>query len=234
MNYYQAVSKKTQWKWRNRYKGFLMNLTINTCFKFIAISLLVLSSSQTLAATISDAIAASENDDQAETVKIWSELAQSGNTVAKFNLASHYSLGNGVEKNKNTANKWLKGAARTGLVQAYINLNKKAILPANGVMLSFSIDPEVWLQKQEGNKYTIQIASSRNKKSIEKAYGDNHLKGKGGYYHYTREGVDRYGLIYGSFKTVADANKAIAQLPKHLRKKTPWVRKIKSLQNISK
>jgi len=234
MNYYQVVSKETQWKWRNRYKGLLMKLTINTYFKPLVICLLILNSSQSLAATVSDAIAASENDNESKAVTIWSELARSGNTIAKYNLASHYSLGNGVEKNKKIADKWLKGATRSGLVQAYINLNKGAITPANGMMLTFDIDPEVWLQNQEGNKYTIQIASSRNKKSIEKAYGDNKFKGEGGYYHYTREGIDRYGLIYGSFKSVADAKKAIEQLPKHLRKKTPWVRKIKSLQNISK
>lgn len=211
-----------------------MKLTMKTYFKLTSLPLLFLFSSQSIAVSVSDALDASENDDNASAVKIWSELASSGNTVAKYNLAAHYSSGNGVAKNKNAANKWLKGATRSGLVQAYLNLNKKAVSPANGMMLSFDIDPKLWLQKQEANKYTIQVASSRNKKSIEKAYVDNKFKGEGGYYHYTREGVDRYGLIYGSFKTVAAANKAIAQLPKQLRKKTPWVRKIKSLQNISK
>ena len=213
-----------------------MKLTMNTYFKFSSLPLLLLFlfSSQSIAVSVNDALDASENDDHASAVKIWSELASAGNTVAKYNLATHYSSGNGVAKNKNTANKWLKGATRSGLVQAYLNLNKKAVSPANGMMLSFDVDPILWLQKQEANKYTIQVASSRNKESIEKAYNDNKFKGEGGYYHYTREGVDRYGLIYGSFKTVAAANKAIAQLPKQLRKKTPWVRKIKSLQNISK
>ena len=211
-----------------------MKLTIKNYLKNITLSAFVLFSSQSVAVTVSDGIAASENDDNAEAVKIWSELASSGNTIAQYNLATHYSSGNGVKKNKKVADKWLKGATRSGLVQAYLNLNKNAVAPANGMTLSFNVDPELWLQKQEGSKYTIQIASSRNKKSIVKAYGDNNLKGEGGYYHYARDGVDRYGLIYGTYKTVAAANKAIVQLPKHLRKKNPWVRKIKSLQNISK
>ena len=211
-----------------------MKLTIKNYLKNITLSAFVLFSSQSVAVTVSDGIAASENDDNAEAVKIWSELARSGNTIAQYNLATHYSSGNGVKKNKKVADKWLKGATRSGLVQAYLNLNKNAVAPANGMTLSFNVDPELWLQKQEGSKYTIQIASSRNKKSIVKAYGDNNLKGEGGYYHYARDGVDRYGLIYGTYKTVAAANKAIVQLPKHLRKKNPWVRKIKSLQNISK
>ncbi len=211
-----------------------MKLTMNNYFKYISLPIFLLFSSQSIAVTVSDGIEAIENDDNAGAVKIWSELASSGNTIAQYNLATHYTSGHGVKKNPKKADKWLKGATRSGLIQAYLHLNSKAVAPAKGMTLSFYIDPEVWLQKQEGNKYTIQIASSRNKKSIERSYKDNNFKGEGGYYHYARDGIDRYGLIYGTFKTVAAANKAIAQLPKHLRKKKPWVRKIKSLQNISK
>jgi len=211
-----------------------MKLTINNYFKFISLPVFILFSSQSIAVTVSDGIEAIDNDDNAGAVKIWTKLANSGNTIAQYNLATHYSSGSGVEKNKKVADKWLKGATRSGLIQAYLHLNSKAVMPAKGMTLSFNVDPEIWLQKQEGNKYTIQLASSRNKKSIVKAYKDNNFKGEGGYYHYARDGVDRYGLIYGTFKTVAAANKAITQLPKNLRKKTPWVRKIKSLQNISK
>ena len=211
-----------------------MKLTMNNYFKYISLPIFLLFSSQSIAVTVSDGIEAIENNDNAGAVKIWSELASSGNTIAQYNLATHYTSGNGIKKNQKEADKWLKGATRSGLIQAYLHLNGKAVAPAKSMTLSFYIDPEVWLQKQEGKKYTIQIASSRNKKSIERSYKDNNFKGEGGYYHYTRDGVDRYGLIYGTFKTVAAANKAIKQLPKHLRKKTPWVRKIKSLQNISK
>ncbi|MCK4864687.1 MAG: SPOR domain-containing protein [Gammaproteobacteria bacterium] len=211
-----------------------MKSSIKNYFKYITFPMFILFSAQCVAVTVSDGIAASENDDNAEAVKIWSKLARSGNTLAQYNLATHYSSGSGVQKNKKVADKWLKGATRSGLVQAYLNLNKKAVTPAKGIILSFNVDPELWLQKQEGNKYTIQIASSRNKKSIKKAYGDNNFRGEGGYYHYARNGVERYGLIYGTYKTVAAANKAIAELPKYLRIKKPWVRKIKSLQNISK
>ncbi len=211
-----------------------MKLTIKNCFKFTFLSIFTLFSSQSIAVTVSDGVAASENDDNIEAVKIWLKLASTGNTVAQYNLATHYSSGNGVQKDKAVANKWLKGATRSGLVQAYLNLNKNAVAPAKGMTLTFDVDPEAWLQKQQGKKYTIQVASSRNKKSIVKAYSDNNFKGEGGYYHYSRDGINRYGLIYGTYETVAAANKAIAQLPKHLRKKKPWVRKIKSLQNISK
>jgi septal ring-binding cell division protein DamX len=211
-----------------------MELIIKNWLKSILVSVLILFSSQNMAASVSDAVRASKNNYNSEAVKLWSQLANKGNTISQYNLANHYSTGSGVQKDKNAANKWLKNATRSGLIQAYLNLNKKAIASAKGMTLSFNVDPAYWLTKQEPNQYTIQLASSRNKKSIQKSYDENNIKGDGGYYHYVREGVDRYALIYGTYKTVAEANVAIKELPQNLRNKTPWVRKIKSLQKISK
>lgn len=211
-----------------------MVLYIKNNFKSSLLLFLILFSSQNLAASVNDAVNASKNDNSIEAVKLWSQLAGTGNTIAKYNLASYYTSGNGVQKNKQVADKWLKDATRSGLIQAYLNLNKKAIAPAKGITINLNVNPELWLDNQEPNKYTIQLASSRNVKSIKKTYNDNNIEGKGGYYHYVRDGIDRYGLIYGTYKTVAAANMAMKKLPDILRKKTPWVRKISSIQNISK
>lgn len=211
-----------------------MDLLINKYFKSFSLFVLIIFSTQSIAVSISDAITASENKNVTAAAKMWSQLANEGNTIAQYNLANYYSTGKGVQKSPQQASKWLKDAARSGFVQAYLDLNKNAIAPANGISLSFNIDPALWLSKQESKKYTIQLASSRYEKSIKKAYEDNNIKGKGGYYHYVRDGVNRYALIYGTFKTVAAAKDAMKDLPAKLRKKTPWVRKIKSLQKISK
>lgn len=211
-----------------------MELNIKTSFKRLTLISFILFSTQNIAATVSDAVNANKNNKPIEAVKIFSQLAKSGNTIAQYNLASHYSAGKGVKQNTDIAEQWLKDATRTGLIEAYLNLNKQAVTPANGVSLSFTVSPDKWLSKQEPNKYTIQLASSRYEKSIKKSFDNYNLKGKGGYYHYSRDGVDRYALIYGTYKTVAAANIAMKELPENLRKKTPWVRKIKSLQKISK
>lgn len=203
-------------------------------FKSFALFSLLLFSSQSISASVSDAVFASKNNNVVQAVKLWSQLADTGNSIAQYNIASHYSSGKGVQKNKAIADQWLKDAARSGLVEAYLNLNKQAIAPANGQTISFQIGPADWLKKQEPNKYTIQLASSRNEKSIKQTYDKNNLEGNGGYYHYIRDGVDRYALVYGAYKTVAAANVAIKSLPNELRKKTPWVRRIKSIQKISK
>lgn len=210
-----------------------MGLIMKNSFKSLILSILILFSSQNMATSVSDAVIASKNNNVIEAAKLWSKLADSGNTIAQFNLATHYSEGKGVQKNKVLAEQWWKDATRSGLIEAYLSLNKQAVTPANGKTISFEIGPVFWLEKQNPRKYTIQLASSRYEKSIKKSYDENNLKGKGGYYHYVRDGVDRYALIYGAYKTVAAANTAIKNLPQNLRKKTPWVRKIKSLQKIS-
>lgn len=186
------------------------------------------------AASIEDAITAVEDNDPATAIKIWTQLAENGNVIAEYNLANNYSSGTGTEKNTQLAQVWYSNASHKGLVDAYIALNKKALAPGNGVSINFDVGPQFWLSKQKPDYYTIQLASSRNKQSIKKLFNKSNLKGKGGYYQYSRNGIDRYALIYGSFSTVAEAKIAMSQLPEELRKKTPWVRKIKTLQNISK
>lgn len=211
-----------------------MECNMNLLIKSLTLPFLVLFSAHSVAVSVSDGVNANEVNDFTRAIKIWTQLANTGNMVAQYNLASHYVNGNGVQKNPSLAKQWLKDATHSGLVQAYLNLNKNAVTPANGTTLIFNVDPSLWLDKQEPQKYTIQLASSRYEKSIIKSYENNNINGNGGYYHYVRDGVDRYALIYGVYKTVADANVAMKNLPSDLRKKTPWVRKIESLQNISK
>ena len=211
-----------------------MECNMKLFIKSLILPFIVLFSVNSVAVTVNDGINANKDNDFTGAIKIWTQLANTGNMVAKYNLANHYVNGNGVQKNTALAEQWLKDATHYGLVQAYLNLNKDAIAPANGITLTFNVDPALWLDKQEPQKYTIQLASSRYEKSIINSYEKNNINGNGGYYHYVRDGVDRYALIYGTYKTVADANVAMSNLPSELRKKTPWVRKIESLQKISK
>ena len=209
-------------------------ISMKNILKILSTSILILFSTSNIADPISDAVTASQNNNAVKAVKLWGELANTGNSIAQYNLASHYISGNGIGKNKSLAEQWYKDAAQAGLVEAYLNLNNEAVAPAKGQTLSFQIGPIKWLKKQKPEKYTIQLASSRNEKSIIRSYEKHNLKGKGGYYHYEREGVERFALVYGTYKTVAEANIAMKKLPDELRKKTPWVRRIKSIHNVSK
>jgi len=205
-----------------------------TLFKLYFLFVLMIFSNAVFSNTVKEALEAEQNNQDQEATAIWSKLASKGNTIAKYNLATHYSSGDGIAKDTTQAKKWLKEATHSSLAQAYTTLNKKALTSANGLQLTFKSGPLYWLEEQDPNLYTIQLASSRYEKSILKIYEDNFLNGKGGYYHYIRDGVHRYALIYGTYKTVAEAKKAINDLPQGLWKKKHWVRNIKKLQKISK
>lgn len=187
----------------------------------------------TEANTVKEALAASNDNQEEEAVRIWSQLASSGNNIAKYNLGNHYLNGDGVEQDQSTAYKWFKNATRSGLVQAYLKLNKKALVNGNGVSLKFDIGPLFWLKNQDSKMYTIQLMSSSNESSIMTYYKENDINNKGGYFKYNKNGRVRFALVFGTYPTVADATKAISELPENLRKKSPWVRRIKSLKNIS-
>lgn len=171
---------------------------------------------------------ASENLASPENAKAWQQLANNGNTAAMYNLANYYSTANDTIKSK----EFLNDAAKSGLVQAYLDLNHSALSSAVGTSLSFDSGPLMWLKNQDADKYTIQLATSRNEKSIVKIYSDFDLKGKGSYYHYQRSGKDRYAVVYGAYDTVAAAKLAFTKLPEDLRKRAPWVRRIGSLHKI--
>lgn len=157
----------------------------------------------------------------------WAKLATKGNVVAMYNLANYYSQDD-TEKSAELLN----DAAQSGLVQAYLDMNQNALSSAAGKNLSFESGPAVWLKHQSAEKYTIQLASSRHKKSIEKIYSEHDLKGNGSYYHYQSSGRDRYAVVYGAYDTVAEAKFAFTKLPPDLRKRAPWVRRIGTLQKI--
>jgi len=183
--------------------------------------------------TVKEALAASNDNQEEEAVRIWSQLASSGNNIAKYNLGNHYLKGEGVDQDQSTANTWFKNATRSGLVQAYQKLNKKALVNGNGITLKFDFGPLFWLKNQNSKMYTIQLMSSSNENSVKNYYKENNINNRGGFYKYKKDGRVRFALVYGSYQTVAAANKAISELPENLRKKSPWVRKIKSLKNIS-
>lgn len=209
-------------------------MEITSPTKIVSLFAILIFSNSVFSNTVEEAIEAEQDNQDQEAAKIWSKLATKGNTIAKYNLARHYANGKGLTKDAQQANNWLKQATQSGLTQAYTSLNAKALTPGKGVYLTFKSGPLYWLKDQKPEMYTLQLASSRREKSIIKLYEDNFLKGKGGYYRYQRKGIERYALIYGTYPTVAEAKSSIKDLPKGLRNKTPWVRKIKRLQKISK
>ncbi len=79
--------------------------------------------------TPEDGLRALDKGHYSEAEKIWSELAQTGNATAQFNLGRMYELGVGVVQNYDTASHWYRKAAMQSNPYAQGNL---AVLYAYG------------------------------------------------------------------------------------------------------
>lgn len=200
--------------------------------KIVAFSLLLLMSKSAFAQSVSDALRLIENSEYEQSFKILSFLSNQGDAVAQYNLGLMFKNGMGRDKDAVQAAYWFEQAAKKGLVQAYDQIQTSAIKPAIGIHVKPMITPEEWIKLQKPGYYTMQLASSTNKKLIEKYYLENNLQGKAGYYRNRREGKNWYALVYGAYPSIRDANEAVAGLPEGLRKWSPWVRKIKVIHRL--
>ena len=66
--------------------------------------------------------AAYEAKDYETAVKLYKEAAEQGNEKAQFNLARCYAKGEGVEKDRGEAAKWMRQSAEQGFALAQNNL----------------------------------------------------------------------------------------------------------------
>lgn len=198
-------------------------------------TILLVVSCNTFADLRTDAVDALVNKNYITAVPLLKDLANQGDPNAQYNLAMLYKRGLGVSANASISRNYLSSSARKGLVDSYRSLSVSSIKPYS-VQTTFKIDaaldPQIWVKTQNENYYTLQLASSTNAKLIQKYFLDNGLAGKAGYYKNRREGEDWYALVYGAYPSVNTASQAIASLPKDLRKWSPWVRKLKSIQRV--
>ncbi|HFQ13459.1 MAG TPA: hypothetical protein ENK40_01550 [Gammaproteobacteria bacterium] len=180
-----------------------------------------------------DAADALRNGNYPRAWMIYSQQAESGDPAALYNLALMEERGLGRPANPFEARVLFGRASRLALVDAY-NRIQPAIKPAGDQRVLLLETPEEWIKAQNPRYYTLQLASSTNRKLIEKYYTRNNLQGMAGYYVNRRQGEDWYALVYGAYPTVSEANAAIASLPEDLRKWSPWVRKLKDIQRLIK
>jgi len=174
--------------------------------------------------------------DYSTAARLWRQRAEQGDAAAQYNLGMAYRAGRGVPQDMGKATQWLHKAARQGLVDAYNTLappgDKRPVSPDQDSRAV--LDPKLWIFQQNPDYYTLQLASSQNRNLIEKYIQDNDLQGHAGYYKSVRGGQAWYALVYGSYPTSAAAQSAIADLPKGLRKWSPWVRKYADIQRAMK
>ncbi|MGD8926999.1 MAG: SPOR domain-containing protein [Thioalkalispiraceae bacterium] len=180
------------------------------------------------------ALTAQQNGDYQAAARMWQEMANDGDVAAQYNLALLYQSGTGVNQDQNLARYWMTMAARQGLAMAYHRLNARSVQPSEDriAVQQLITSPQAWVVAQDPGHYTLQLASSTNRDLIQKYFEQNQLRGKAGYYSSMRQGERWYALVYGSYPSVNEAKEAISDLPQDLRKWSPWVRNIHSIQKI--
>lgn len=91
---------------------------------------------------------------------------------------------------------------------------------------------EKWLLSQKSSDYTIQILGVHDKGRLLN-FIENDLtqtQTNLAYYQTTYKGRDWYPLLYGIYASQQEASAVMKQLPAHIQKSSPWIRRLSSVQ----
>jgi len=94
------------------------------------------------------------------------------------------------------------------------------------------IHSEKWLLSQESSLYTIQLMGARKEALLFNFVEKNQLleQNEIAYYQTTFKEKPWFQLLYGVYATKKDAQSAADNLPLKIRKSSPWIRRLSSVQ----
>jgi len=94
------------------------------------------------------------------------------------------------------------------------------------------IHSEKWLLSQESSFYTIQLMGARKKALLFNFVEKNQLleQNEIAFYQTTFKDKPWFQLLYGVYATKKDAQSAADNLPPKIRKSSPWIRRLSSVQ----
>lgn len=84
------------------------------------------------------------------------------------------------------------------------------------------------------SSYGLQLLGLSNVAAVNRFIANNQLAGKANYYRTVRDGKEWYVVIYGEFKSPAEAKAAAAKLSATIKDLKPWVRSYKAIQAVIK
>ena len=290
--------------------------------KTLLLSLLLIVSNIVYADPFRDGVVAYQQNKYQQALDAWKPLAESGHVLAQTLIGSMYAYGEGVERNDESAFKWLSLAAESDSAQAQYNL---AILYENGfgttkdnqqakkwfkaaadqgrkdaaarytllaekdlnlepvlpkiipetpaiidndtkiivattdkpepskqrihLVLNSSNDDELlgppqiskkitnntgltWFEQQPEDNYTIQLAASIEPRLINAFKKHINLSSNYADTTSTHNGRQWHALIYGSYTTVREAKKAIAEFPDSWKTWQPWIKEFSTVKHI--
>lgn len=207
-----------------------------------------------------------EQKDYAKAKKLWQPLAKKGDVRAQYNMVLLFKqeflkqesfTNNDRAKNQSQrekATQYLVMSRSKGLVDGYYitmsEMDSAIVNPdisdstTQSKFKNEENEPLVWLNQQSKSAYTLQLATGKSRKSMEKMQkkliSSQSLNQPDNIYIHTIEkiingkSVLKYVLVYGVFKTYQEAKDEVGKLPEAIQKSSPWIRQLGVIQSIVK
>lgn len=122
---------------------------------------------------------------------------------------------------------------KTGPIKAAPSLIVTASDSAKEKISTKKIYRENWLSSQSPSHFTVQLMGVRKEQSLLKfvAHNQSLTQHRIAYYRTTYRGKEWFPLLCGVYSTKKEARSAIKDLPENIRKLSPWIRRLSSVQN---
>ena len=180
------------------------------------------------------ALQAYAKSDYVQAIKLFTPLAEQGDSRAQYNLWLAYNKNGDTELSR----QYLIQSRSSGLIDSYLIMVSDKTIAA--------LNPEQsWLFSQPEESYTLQLATGntidylqqKKQKLIKgnKLVQDHNLlilKVKFVDKEHNDAPSSRYILVYGAFDSIQKAKTEMARLPESVQKDKPWIRTFKDLQSI--
>lgn len=168
----------------------------------------------------------------------WTKAAERGLMPAQENLGNMHYHGAAGEKNLALARKWLSLAAAQGSADAKATLARldaqqgppakpaaePALAEASVRAATDGLRREAWVLAQPAQNYTIQVMAAGTDSVARDLIQQHGLAGRAAYVESAAQNATVFRVLYDSYASRADADKALAGLPRALTAGSPWVR----------
>lgn len=89
-----------------------------------------------------------------------------------------------------------------------------------------------WINSRPEIHYTLQLLAGDSEKALRKLLQRHEFDRPVVIYHYPAKGTTFYALAYGDFDSLTSARSGIAELPKSLAGRSPWIRQFIEIQRL--
>lgn len=176
----------------------------------------------------------------------WTKAAERGLMRAQENLGNMHYHGAAGEKNPALARKWLSLAAAQGSSEAKATLARldaeagpspevaaePAVAQDSVRAAGDGLRREAWTLAQPAHHYTIQILAAASDALARDFIQQNGLASRAAYVESAAQSTAVFRVLYGSYASREQADKALATLPRALSTASPWVRTFAEIHKL--